>query len=98
MKPLFFGFSGVYTAPYDGIYQFSAHLASTGDTIFRIRVNEVDQHFDIYPAEHYKVTTVLFELHAGDRVDVWTDGSNDLMIGDSQDLMSYFSGFLVFAN
>ena len=88
--------TGMYTAPYDGIYQFSVHLQNSDYTMIEIYVDgsQSGSHNDNYGYSdvYYRSTTLLLELRAGQTVHVGTGSSSGGALGSSSYLYSYFSG------
>ena len=71
--------TGLYTAPYDGIYQLHAQMESngSGNTVlidFRVDGVAIGTHDDAYYQDQYRSVTLLIELLAGQTVEVYGYG------------------------
>ena len=92
--------TGMYTAPVDGVYQFSVHMAPFGgNTLFKMKIDNVENdgtHFDDYdnPSAAYRATTVLHHMSAGQTMHVAATG--DGIDCSTYTLRTYFNGHLVY--
>ena len=90
--------TGIYTAPCDGVYQFSVHITSSGSVNIEMFLNGSQQgtHKDNYRVGYYRATTLLQPIAAGDTF--YVSHGNVYALGSATYLYSYFSGYLVRAN
>ena len=58
--------TGIYTVPYDGMYQFHAQMTDNALVAIRIYVDENDDesHADQYSHEGFRSATVILDLQA----------------------------------
>ena len=92
--------TGVYTAPYNGVYLFCVQKRSDdNDGDFKITIDGVDttvtgesSYSDDYPAQ-YGTTTVLLQLDAGQQVAVVQWGYGNMWLSTSME--SWFAGYMV---
>ena len=92
--------TGIYTVPYDGIYQFHVQTpaySSSGNVRIDIEVDgtAVGSHADPWVHDQYRSATVLLEIEAGQEVNVLRSGG---AYGDTTYLRSYFSGYMISTN
>ena len=91
--------TGIYTVPYDGIYQFHASAQSDNDEVLNIQIH-VDgsvtgSHSDGYNHENYRSATILLQLEAGQEVNVYQANG---VYGSTSYLFTYFHGFMISAD
>ena len=89
--------TGVFSAPYDGIYSFTSTIfgrLDNGTMYFKLCKNIVSCFARFEIKESHQVTqSVILELHKGDDVAVLHHGNDDGIVGHN---FTTFSGFLLY--
>ncbi len=94
--------TGKYTAPYDGVYEFSFYVQFQGYVSIHMHVDDsiVDSHVDSFIGNQFtafRSSTLLLELTTGQTVHLKQYRPDSGVLGDPSFLYSYFSGKLIYA-